>query len=372
MRAETVFRQNMLGGDFMFNKERFAIVLMTVWFAAGLASRLEATPNGVVNLGIAGFTVGGGVRLDEDRLPVDSYFAQNLRDIEGLTVIEKRQLISKIGKEQKLQDSGLVNDATAVELGKITGCNYMLLGEVIPTEQLTATPYVNEYVYRDKKGNVVSRSIKNEIHENRHVSVNITARIVSVETGEVVWSGSESSDTNIRGTYPKEGYNQNLSYSTVISAVTQISEASAYYLSFKLRKEFAGQHNYVVERNGSDFIIDAGTNHGIKNGNVFLVYGEGKTIRSQSGKILGVEPTIIAALKVKNVQESYSVCLVAKPSVAEAIRIGDRVEPIRYERSSKLQYPKKRPSNLDESPAAKRRRDQVAVLTGDKRSESVV
>jgi TolA-binding protein len=97
---------------------------------------------------------------------------------------------------------------------------------------------------------------------------------------------------------------------------------------------------------------------------VFLVYGEGKTIKARSGKILGVEPTVIAALKVKNVQGAYSVCLVAKPSVAAAIRVGDRVEPIRFKRSSKLSYPKKRPSNLEESPERKKIRDQIAALEG--------
>jgi tetratricopeptide (TPR) repeat protein len=347
-------------------RRSFVTVSMMALLAAVLASRLEAAPGGVINLGIAGFYVGGSLRVDENRLPVDSYFGKNLRDIEGLTVIEKRQLEDKIGREIKFQQSGLVNEATAVEAGKITGCNYMLLGEVIPTDQFSADPYESESVYRDKKGNIIGRSITREIHETHDMSVNITARIVSVETGEVVWSGSELSDSRISKTYPKEGYNSNLSNSTVVSAAAQLSEESAYYLSFKLRREFAGQDIYVIKQSGSNFIIDAGTNYGIKNGDVFLVYGEGEAMRSHSGKDLGPDPTIIAALKVVNVQGAYSVCLVAKPSVAAAMRVGDRVEPIRFKRSSKLHYPKKRPPGLEESPGRSKRSDELLdALKGD-------
>jgi hypothetical protein len=268
---------------------------------------------------------------------------QKPSDLEGVAILERKDLIGKIGTETKLQQSGLINEETAVELGRIAGVNYMLLGTVTPTDKMSATRKEEVDTYKDKHGNV-HRTVTRKVNETHDVSVVITARIVDVETSQVVWSGSESSEANTEyKSYDSSSYYNGISNTLVASIVSRLAEESAYFLSYKLRQEFADDYTYVIEQNGSDFIVDAGTSHGVANGMVFLVYAEGREIKDRKGKVLGTEPIIIAALKVKNVQGPYSVCSVAKPSLASTIRVGDRVEPIRFKRSSKLKYPKKRP-----------------------------
>ena len=297
-----------------------------------------------VRLGIAGFSV-GDIRGVGSQINADTMFIKSLRDIEGVMVLERRELVDKIGSEVKFQQAGLVDDSTAVQLGKIAGVNYMLLGVVSPTDKMEAKRHESVNTYKDKKGNV-QRTVTLKVEETHEVSVTITARIVDVETSRVIWSGSETSEDKERKTYDAANYHNGISNALVAAMAERLAQESAYFLAYKIRREFANEYIYVTDRSGNDFIIDAGTSHGIENGMVFLVYAEGNEIKGRDGKILGVEPIIIAALKVKNVQGAYSVCSVAKPSVGEAIRVGDRAEPIRFKRSSKLAYPKKRPENL--------------------------
>jgi hypothetical protein len=303
-----------------------------------------AAESGEVRLGIAGILV-EDVRELGRQIDADSLFIKNLQEMENVVVLERKELMSKIGSEVRFQESGLVDEQTAIQIGKIAGVNYMLLGTVTPTNKMSSKRDQRVYTSKGRKGST-TRTVINEVDESHEISVTITARIVDVETSQVVWSGSETSDAKENKTYDASSYYVGISNELTSGIAANLANESAYFLSYKLRREFAGEYIYVTDRSGKDFIIDSGTAHGVENGMVFLVYAEGREIKGKNNKVLGVEPIIIAALKVKNVQGLYSVCSVAKPSVGETIVIGDRVEPIRFKRSSKLAYPKKRPENI--------------------------
>ena len=62
--------------------------------------------------------------------------AAELNKLDDLKILE-RSAIDKVIEEQKMQVSGVVDESTAVELGKLVGADAVLLGDV--TDYLTWT-----------------------------------------------------------------------------------------------------------------------------------------------------------------------------------------------------------------------------------------
>lgn len=106
-----------------------------------------------------------------------------------------RENLQKIFEEQALSQTGAIDEKTAVEVGKISGVNTIAVGSVTlvsqqktrPTRR-TLTGYYDKK-YRDPKG--VQRTKKEsfsytafEVRSN--VEVNISYRLISVETGAIL------------------------------------------------------------------------------------------------------------------------------------------------------------------------------------------
>jgi hypothetical protein len=265
-------------------------------------------------------------------------------------VYERQNLIDKIGPEINLQYSGLVDERLAVEIGNIAGVNYMLIGAVSPIDNENVDRWELESTEKDSKGRK-RRVIHRKVTEKHSVSVTISARVVEVGTSRVVWSGAETSDNSVKGKYISKTVDaRNYRYGSleneVAALMADLADEAAYFLASRLKREFVGEYIHVVEQSGGDFIIDAGYAQGLNPGMVFLICAEEKTVRGMDGRVLGSSPVIVAALKTKIVNDLFSVCSVAPPSVGKAIRRGDIALPIRFKNSSKLKYPKERPAGL--------------------------
>lgn len=91
----------------------------------------------------------------------------------GVEVFD-RMSINKVLDEQKFQISGLVDESTAVEVGKITGVQYVLVAS-------TSSPVqTNKANWKDNTW--ISYSIS------------FTCKLIEVETGRVVMVGSSSAN----------------------------------------------------------------------------------------------------------------------------------------------------------------------------------
>ena len=86
----------------------------------------EAEP---VRLGILNFTSKTYDVPDGMAAVISDFFRRMLFKSEGITLLERERL-EDIGAELNLGMSGLVNDKTAAKIGKIAGCQYMLLGSI--------------------------------------------------------------------------------------------------------------------------------------------------------------------------------------------------------------------------------------------------
>ena len=90
------------------------------------ASDYQAEP---VRLGIMRFTSKTYDVPDAMAAVIGDFFGRMLFKSEGITLLERERL-EDVGAELNFGMSGLVNDKTAAKIGKIAGCQYILLGSI--------------------------------------------------------------------------------------------------------------------------------------------------------------------------------------------------------------------------------------------------
>jgi tetratricopeptide (TPR) repeat protein len=111
----------------------------------------------------------------------------------------EREYLQKIFEEQALSQTGAIDEKTAVQVGKISGVNTIVVGSVTLVSQKTSGPtrrtltgYFDKK-YRDPKG--VQRTKKEPFNYTvydveRSVEVNLSYRLISVETGNILFNES--------------------------------------------------------------------------------------------------------------------------------------------------------------------------------------
>lgn len=143
---------------------------------------------------------------------VAAQFADKLWKTEYFSITERTEL-QKVLEEQALNMSGVINDSTAVEFGKILGVEALILGNInaFSCEDIRGTEKVKERVWtgeyeRDKNGKIKyektlfgkqkKKVYKEEFVDRQYIqreaTVSISFRMVSVETGEIRASDSDS------------------------------------------------------------------------------------------------------------------------------------------------------------------------------------
>lgn len=157
---------------------------------------------------------------------------------EGFSVVERSRIKSLI-EEQKLGASGILEQETVKEIGKILGVDVLVFGQVtsffperkevvlIETRTKYEEPVFEAQRQRQKDGSYVEvkkqvgAKVRYETKETPQVvtvdaQFGVVIKLVDVETGEICWVGS----------YTNEGVNAHLAMESTIS-----------YLVRKLRRE---------------------------------------------------------------------------------------------------------------------------------------
>jgi curli biogenesis system outer membrane secretion channel CsgG len=109
-----------------------------------------------------------------------SCFVAELAKTEQFRIIE-RQRLDDILKEKKLSMTGLVNSDNVKEIGKILGANSIIIVELTNVK------------YDTKHKGVFSKTLSETIE------VNVSARVVLVETGEIIASESSTAKQKTDG-----------------------------------------------------------------------------------------------------------------------------------------------------------------------------
>lgn len=111
----------------------------------------------------------------------------------GYDVVERRQ-VSRLLQEQSFDASGAVDPAMAKQLGKLLGVDALVLGDItqfVPEHTLVAVaqPYGGRGWRRyPPPPPPYAQSV------DTTAKVGITARMVDVESGSLLWSGSDSEE----------------------------------------------------------------------------------------------------------------------------------------------------------------------------------
>ena len=188
--------------------------------------------------------------------------------LDRFKLFERTQL-EKILEEQKLGQTGILNAATAAEIGKGIGVDAIVLGSVTTAGS----------------------------------NIAINARLIDTETAEIIAAQDEMS--------------RRTTIQDLKNMITRLAR--------KIAQDLPLVQGYVISVDGDKLTLDIGSNKGIKKGMKCIVYREGKEIiHPMTKKVLGKETEELGEVKLIAVYPEYSVGHVVL-SKAGFFEVGNRV-----------------------------------------------
>lgn len=190
---------------------------------------------------------------------------------DGRFQVVERALLKKIIQEQKLGMSGLIDQDSTSQLGKILGVKTIITGSVLLLQD--------------------------------HVEVN--ARIINVNTGSIIAA------ENLRSANP-----DNL-------------QQAIENLTAKIVKNFP-LTGYIVKKRESTVLIDLGASGGLQPGMEFIVFKEGEAIKHpKTGEVLDVEQIRTGKIKIVEIGPNTATADIVDVEPNQEIRYGQLVQSIR-------------------------------------------
>ena len=214
---------------------------------------------------------GEGFQTDDMGTIVAEWFITALVK-EGRFEVIERSLLNKILEEQKLGVSGVIDESTATQLGKLLGVKVIISGSVM------------------QFGNILE----------------INSRIIDVQTASIIAA------ENVR------------------SMTAERLQDLVVQMAAKIIKHFPLE-GYVVRRKGDEKMIsiDLGRLAGVKTGMEFVVFKEGKMIKHpKTGEVLDVERIQLGRVVITDVRDKIAEAQILEESPPGAIAFGQRVKSV--------------------------------------------
>ena len=182
-----------------------SLVIMTIASVTNAANIKDYPTVAVMNFGNKAVTSSGF--RDTDFSSATEYAIYQLSNSGWFDLVDYEQLAT-IAKMQRVQLSGLIDQNTAVQMGKVLGAQFMVVGNVTG---LTAK----------ESGVNVQAGRRGGVGGNKYtVTANVTLRIVDIETGRIIVSGlgsGSSSSSNMEVVFKK--YRRKRNSTGVLAAV---------------------------------------------------------------------------------------------------------------------------------------------------------
>lgn len=159
-------------------KRIFTLGVMFLFFC--IASASAAAINEHPSIAILSFKNKAAVSKEiatKDASLVSDLVIEQLTDAHCFQIIE-REYLEDVMKELSYNMSGIIDPATAVQIGKQVGVSFLMAGSITG---LSTTESGLEYSHSDKGGGGFTK---------KAVVANISVRFINVETGEVVLAAS--------------------------------------------------------------------------------------------------------------------------------------------------------------------------------------
>jgi curli biogenesis system outer membrane secretion channel CsgG len=277
-----------------------------------------------------------GTNVDVGKGIADLLVTDLVKD--GTFSIIERKALDKIMGEQNFSNSDRADPASAAKLGKLLGVDAILVGSITQFGNETKKTNVG-----GGGGNWGGFGLGGFGHSNSKANVGITARLVNVDTGEIIavaegaGQSSRSSTSMLGGGGNWHGWgggNADFGSSdfqqTIIGEATKtaVDKLSADLISdaSKVGVRTITVEGLVAAVDGGQIILNVGAKAGIKVGDQLEVLRVTKEIKDPvTGNVLRRLTTTVGIIKATDVDDVSSICTAVSGSGFQA---GDRVKTV--------------------------------------------
>jgi hypothetical protein len=289
------------------------IVVMMCFFSCLLAA--EAKGADKIRVGVLEFQNKISGVSDRQAAIVTDIFLRPLLNSQSINIYEHRDL-EKLAEEQHINISGLMDEDTAIKIGKIHGDQYLVLGSITKLD-------------------------RGESRGEHEAWATLDVRVVDVTTSQIRMSLSESGYSKSNQEFSADNL---FSGSEIGGLEARAVMDAASRLGHEIRENLGSEYTFVTSASGKDYRIDAGSYKGVQDGALYVAYVDGKPIRDINDNVIEFEKIDLALLRVQDVQDDYSVCVLESPSQEGLIERGDKIRPVAPSKAREMTFATSRPS----------------------------
>lgn len=284
-----------------------------------------------VHAGVAGIF---GQDIDIGKGVADLLVTNLVKD--GSYSIIERKAMDKILAEQNFSNSDRANPASAAKIGKLLGVDAILVGSI--------TQFGNETKnlgLGGAGGNWVGHGLGGFGHKNSKAIVGLSARLVDIDTGEIMavaegkGESSRSSTSMLGGGGNWHGFGSGAVdfgssdfQSTIIGEAVKLATdkltTDVVAGKDKLQTRTIVVQGLVAAVDGGQVVLNVGAKAGVKVGDELSVERVSKEIKDPAtGQVLRRLSSSIGVVKVSDVDDVSSVCTVVSGT---GFKVGDAVK----------------------------------------------
>jgi curli biogenesis system outer membrane secretion channel CsgG len=253
------------------------------------------------------------------------------------SIIERKQM-DKILAEQNFSNSNRADPTSAARIAKILGVDAIIVGSI--------TQFGNETKHTGLGGvggNWHGMGLGNVGHSNSKANVAVTARIINVDTAEIMGVAdgkgqSSRASTNLLGgggnwggfgggnaDFGNSDFQQTIIGEAVKKAVDELSTNLAAEAP-KISTRTVLVEGVVAAVEGNQIILNVGAKAGIKVGDQFNVERVTKEIKDPTtGSVLRRLATTVGVVKATDVDDVSAIC---EPVSGAGFKAGDKVKTV--------------------------------------------
>jgi TolB-like protein len=240
---------------------------------------------------------------------ITSALEGKLADMGGADVYSRTDL-DKVMQEQKFQQSGLVDENTMVQVGKLAGVKYIITGSIDSVtqkyEDYTGAAQAATNGGQQKQQDIGSMLFKAALNagasaaSGMKITTRVTFKVIDVETGKIVASVQKEETKNI-------GQIKNPTYDQVIGGIKDDIMEALDDAKEEL-SDFFGVKGYITQvrsdKEHKKYIaqINLGKKDKVKPGQTFKVYSFEENEDPVSGEVTCDKTTMNVELKVSDNQ----------------------------------------------------------------------
>jgi len=277
-----------------------------------------------------------GTNIDIGKGIVDMLVTDLVKD--GSYSVIERKALDKIMAEQNFSNSNRADPSSAAKIGKLLGVDAIIVGSI------------TEFGGETKKtglggvgGNWHGVGLGNIGHSNSKANVAVTARIINVDTAEIMGVAdgkgqSSRASTNLLGgggnwngfgagsaDFSNSGFQQTIIGEATRAAVDQLSTNLVADVP-KVGVRTITVEGLVAAVDGGQVILNVGAKAGIKVGDQFDVMRVTKEIKDPAtGAVIRRLASSVGVVKATDVDDASAVCTVVSGS---GFKIGDKVKTV--------------------------------------------